>query len=117
MQSSNPYAAPKADVSTSSMEFAPVRVFSWRGRIGRLRYIAYSVGLPLVCIFAGGIIVGAFSLLLHPAIIAPVFIVGYLAAAVMIVLLTIQRAHDFNSSGWWALLLLIPFVNLAFCFI
>ena len=31
--------------------------------------------------------------------------------------LSIRRAHDFHKSGWWALLSLIPLVNLIFVFI
>jgi membrane associated rhomboid family serine protease len=44
-------------------------------------------------------------------------VVGYGAIIVLSALLTIQRAHDFNSSGWLALLVLIPLVNLIFWFI
>ena len=28
--------------------------------------------------------------------------------------ITIRRLHDFNASGWWCLLGLIPFVNIWF---
>lgn len=33
------------------------------------------------------------------------------------VFLTIQRAHDFNTTGWLSILVLIPLVNLIFWFI
>jgi hypothetical protein len=32
-------------------------------------------------------------------------------------MLTIQRSHDFNMSGWFSLLALVPLVNLIFWFI
>ena len=32
-------------------------------------------------------------------------------------LLTIQRAHDMNTTGWLALLCLVPLVNLLFWFV
>lgn len=33
------------------------------------------------------------------------------------VVFAIRRCHDFNASGWWSLLLLIPLANLVFYFI
>jgi uncharacterized membrane protein YhaH (DUF805 family) len=36
---------------------------------------------------------------------------------VVMVMLTIQRAHDFNTTGWIALLAVVPLVNLIFWFI
>jgi membrane associated rhomboid family serine protease len=44
-------------------------------------------------------------------------VVGYAAILVLIVLMTIQRAHDFNTSGWLAILIIVPLVNLIFWFI
>jgi hypothetical protein len=35
----------------------------------------------------------------------------------MQIMLTIQRCHDFNTSGWLSVLALIPFVGLIFYFI
>jgi uncharacterized membrane protein YhaH (DUF805 family) len=32
-------------------------------------------------------------------------------------MLTIQRCHDFNTSGWLALLMVVPLANLIFFFI
>jgi hypothetical protein len=47
-------------------------------------------------------------------------VVGILAALAFIalaIMLTIQRCHDFNASGWWALVGILPVINLVFWFI
>jgi uncharacterized membrane protein YhaH (DUF805 family) len=43
--------------------------------------------------------------------------IGYLFTFIVIFMLTIQRAHDFNTTGWLSLVVLIPLVNLLFWFI
>jgi uncharacterized membrane protein YhaH (DUF805 family) len=112
MATANPYKAPAAAVADASEATEPVRLFAISGRIGRARYIAYTLGLWLLIAFSAGLMaafLGSFG-----AILA---IVLYLGMLVLGIMLTIQRAHDFNSSGWMALLILVPLVNLIFWFI
>ena len=118
MQTRNPYTAPKAEVGGARTDgYGEIKVFSSKGRRGRLRYIAYSTGVPLVIGLLMGGITGAIGATAGPGPALPVIIVAYVAILVIMVMLTIQRAHDFNSSGWLALLLIIPLVNLIFWFI
>lgn len=112
MTSRNPYVAPRAAVTDASEEFQPVRIFAVSGRIGRVRYIAYTIFLPFILMF----IAGAASAFLGDAGIA-VIVVGWIATVVLSFMLTIQRSHDFNMSGWFSLLVLVPLANLAFWFI
>ena len=44
-------------------------------------------------------------------------VVAYIAMIVISIMLTIQRSHDFNMSGWFSLLALVPLVNMIFWFI
>ena len=45
----NPYQRPGAPVADQGTEeFSQVKIFSVAGRIGRVRYIGYSVGMTLV---------------------------------------------------------------------
>jgi uncharacterized membrane protein YhaH (DUF805 family) len=88
----------------------PVTVFSVSGRIGRVRYIAWGFGLMLLILVIGGIL----SAVVSPELGAVFMGVGVVAAGLM---LTIQRCHDFNMSGWLALLYFVPLANLAFWFI
>ena len=111
----NPYGAPKVAVETAA-DTHPVRLFSISGRIGRLRYIAYGVLIYVVLVMLSGIL----SALLVPMGQAGAVIGALLPWAVIIVLsfmLTIQRCHDFNTTGWLSILGLVPLVNLIFWFI
>jgi uncharacterized membrane protein YhaH (DUF805 family) len=112
----NPYQAPQAAISEPAGDTQPVRLFAVSGRIGRLRYVAYSVFLWFVCVVLSGIL----SAILMPISTAAGTLAGLLPLLAMIVLgfmLTIQRCHDFNTSGWLSLLMLVPLVNLVFWFI
>jgi len=108
MASVNPYQAPAAAVADAGEQFGEVRLFAVSGRIGRARYIAYSIGLYvlLTAVAMAGAFLGTAG--------AVVMATAYLGMLVLMFMLTIQRSHDFNASGWMALLMLIPLVNLLF---
>jgi len=108
----NPYRAPRALLDDGREEFQPVKVFAVAGRIGRARYIVYSIGLTMLIMFAAGLV----SAVSGAAGVA-VTIVAWIAALVLSIMLTIQRSHDFNMTGWFSLLALVPLVNLLFWFI
>jgi uncharacterized membrane protein YhaH (DUF805 family) len=112
MTSRNPYVAPRAAVTDAAEEFEPVRIFAVSGRIGRVRYIFYTMAVPFLIMLLAGIA----SALLGPAG-AALTVVAWIAVVVVSITLTIQRSHDFNMSGWFALLWLVPLANLAFWFI
>ena len=112
MTTHNPYVAPRAAVADAAEAVQPVRIFSVSGRIGRVRYILYTMALPMLIMFCAGLVsafAGAAGLALTVA--------GWVAMVVLCVMLTIQRSHDFGMSGWFALLCLVPLANLAFWFI
>src|SRR5688500_14438423 len=108
----NPYVAPRAPVADAPEEFQPVRVLSVSGRIGRVRYLLYTVALPLVLMFC----IGLLAALLGEAGMA-LIIAGWVAVVAVSTMLTIQRSHDFDMTGWFALLGLVPLANVAFWFI
>lgn len=104
----NPYAAPKTVVDDAAEETQPVRIFAVSGRIGRVRYIANLMGLYIlfaIVVFAAATVAG------------PLAALAWIAYVVIVFMLTIQRCHDFNTTGWLALLSLVPLVNLMFWFI
>jgi uncharacterized membrane protein YhaH (DUF805 family) len=105
----NPYAKPNAAVADSAEAYQEVKLFATSGRIGRVRYIAYGVGIYLLFGILGALI----SLAIGGAGMA----IGWVAMLVVGFMLTIQRCHDFNTTGWLSLLLLVPLVNLIFWFI
>ncbi len=126
VQAVNPYAAPAANVLDAvsgderDTEFR-LNLFSAEGRIGRVRYLGYSIGLTLLLYAVGAALIGlAFAVLGEGAgstIAILLAVVGYILLMVIQVLLTIKRAHDFDSSGWMSLLMLVPLANLVFLFI
>ena len=104
----NPYQAPAAALADVIAATEPVRIFAVSGRIGRARYFAYGSALYFLCGLAAMLL-----LQVHP-------VLGLLPYAVMLVhgfMLTIQRCHDFDMSGWLSLLALVPLANLIFLFI
>lgn len=110
----NPYGAPK--VAVDAAETQAVNLFSVSGRIGRLRYVAYGVLLYVVLVVLSGVL----AAVLTPVAPAAAAIGGLLPWALIVILsfmLTIQRCHDFDTSGWLSLLGLVPLVNLIFWFI
>jgi uncharacterized membrane protein YhaH (DUF805 family) len=51
-----------------------------------------------------------------PGVAVAVAALGYIAIVVVQILLTIQRAHDMNVTGWLCLISLIPLAALIFWF-
>ncbi|MGY2189450.1 hypothetical protein D3C87_1168680 [compost metagenome] len=113
----SPYAPPQARVGESLPEFATLKPFGVEGRIGRLRFLAWSMVLSLITIA----VVAVFALvglalvssdstagLIVGGILAFFLCLGFLIVSIMI---SVQRLHDIGWSGWLWLLNLVPFVG------
>jgi uncharacterized membrane protein YhaH (DUF805 family) len=95
---------------------SPAPLLAASARVGRLRYIARGVGLW----FFGMAVIGILAAVLIPVSPTAGGIVVLLAFAGLLALafiLTVQRCHDFDASGWLSLLLLVPLANFAFWFV
>jgi len=114
MQTANPYAPPQAVVAdiadAGDGALQEVHIFAWRGRIGRLRFLAYSMLMYLVVSVLGGV-VGATSM--SPT--AALWLISPVSIGLML-MVAIQRGHDMGYSGWSVLLMLIPLVGLVWVF-
>ena len=100
----------------SAEEYGELKVFSAQGRIGRVRYIGYTFGYT----FLIALVIGMVGALLGGVSAGFAFVVGaagYIAIVVMQILLTIQRSHDMNVTGWLCLISLIPLAALVFWFV
>ncbi len=121
MDATNPYDTPKAEILNETDEYGTIKIFSAKGRIGRLRYIAYTIGITMLFYIAMVLLIGLISAIgsaeTMGLMILPIVSVGVLALFVINILLTIQRCHDFNVSGWLTLILLVPLLPLAFWFV
>jgi uncharacterized membrane protein YhaH (DUF805 family)/Tfp pilus assembly major pilin PilA len=119
MQNRNPYAAPQTNVTRgdSAVEhYGEVKLFSASGRIGRVRYLAYSIGLSIIVLASAGILAGLAALIGGEGAVIAVVAIGYLVMLVIQFLPAIQRSHDMNVTGWLSLIQLVPFGPLVFLF-
>ncbi len=95
-------------------------LFSLRGRIGRVRYLAYCMSSIVIAMLfmalagLGLLLAGPGGRTLYIVVSVLLF---YGLLPIFFTVMTIKRAHDFNMGGWLALLLLVPVINLMFCFI
>ena len=121
METTSPYAPPQTELLGDQETYGTIKVLSAKGRIGRLRYIAYTVGISLVIYLAMAVVTGLAAASLSRELLGVALIVlfglGYGAMVVINILLTVQRCHDFNVTGWLSLILLIPLLPLIFWFI
>jgi uncharacterized membrane protein YhaH (DUF805 family) len=115
MQNRNPYAAPRTNVSRadSAEEYGEIKVFSAQGRIGRVRFIGYTFGVTMLFMIVMAIGAGL-GAMIDPSVTLIVGAVGYIAIIVAQILLTIQRSHDMNVTGWLWLISFIPLAALIF---
>ncbi len=126
MSDNSPYAAPNANLDRGSEELNQPTFFSFSGRIGRLRYLAYSIGGNLVFMVVTGTLVALIAALsdsdpaamADPTAMTPVALIlngiSLIAGTVVTVVFARRRLNDLNRSGWWFLLFLIPIANLLF---
>jgi len=109
---SSPYAPPQANVAESLPQFGELKVFGISGRIGRVRYLGWSMAmllclLPLLLLGVGVIAVA------EPLGILLTVLLG-LAAMVLSLCFGVQRLHDIGWSGWLWLVNFVPFVGSVF---
>ena len=108
----NRFAPPGAvvdDVGFRSGDVQPIKLWPPSGRIGRLRLLAYSVGLYLAFVVVT-IVLGLVAGVGRTNSI-PLFVIETVVYVVFSALLLIQRSHDMNFSGWWSLASIIPLVE------
>ncbi|WP_067064218.1 DUF805 domain-containing protein [Roseateles chitosanitabidus] len=111
-QTFNQYAPPiagVADIRPDDDRVGEVNLFSAKGRIGRLRYLAYSTGAWLVYT----VVVFAVAAVLGTGDAAAVCNVAAFIGLLWFGFLTnIKRCHDMGISGWWSIASVIPLVTL-----
>lgn len=121
----NLYSAPQADLSqepTKDETYEP-QIFSFSGRIGRLRYLAYHLAATILIYMVAGIvtaIVSALSMDSTPnfGLIGVLSIIGFVVFIGTMFTATFtyvkRRLNDLDQSGWWGIMMIIPFLNFFF---
>lgn len=111
----SPYAPPQSEVAPPVAIYGPLKVMTVQGRIGRVRYLGWSMALTLgAC--------AAMFICLALAAVSKTLAIGLGAIAVaafitMNVQISVQRLHDAGWTGWMWLLNLVPFVGSVFPFV
>lgn len=90
------------------------QIFTTEGRLNRAPYIKYSIILLIISFFAvfatsfiAILLTGDASGILGNILAAAVSLPCYAGS----IMLSIRRLHDLNRTGWLALLMIIPVVN------
>lgn len=108
----SPYAPPRAEVSAQSPRYSTLKVFSVQGRIGRARYLAWTLVMSVALIMAGFVCLLIMSVdLTIGGLLAALLAAAFICVNVQ---MGVQRAHDAGWSGWVLLLNLVPFVSSIF---
>lgn len=113
MDTQNVYQAPQGQLVEDNQTYEP-KIFSTQGRIGRLRYLAYSAGVSFAIAFIGMFFVGLLAALIQSQLAALAAIPIYIAAFASSLIFCKRRLNDLDRTGWLALLMLVPFVNIIF---
>lgn len=117
----NPYQSPVAGTAeVEALEPYEPKIFSFSGRIGRLRYFAYSGIYSLIFyffLFALMMALGGFAGSgMEGAGVGMMGGMGvlYIAFIVGVVALIRRRLHDLGKTAWMGLIMLVPLLNLFF---
>lgn len=107
-----PYTPPRANIDAHAGQVGELKVTSFKGRIGRMRYLAWS----LVLMFAFAVVIAALSAVtLLSETLGGILIIGAsIGMLVISVQIGVQRLHDMGWTGWLWLLNLVPIVNSVF---
>ncbi|MGE4405443.1 DUF805 domain-containing protein [Pseudomonas sp.] len=108
----SPYAPPSASIGEALPTYGELRPLSVNGRIGRLRYLAWS----LVVMAAAMGLFGIAAIVMAISSTAGLICMGLIGIGLLVVSVQIgvQRLHDFGWSGWLILLNLVPVVGSLF---
>ena len=119
----NPYAAPQAELGLAPEPAGTPRLPAWNGRIGRLQFMAYcllGVAATALYVVLGVVLLEVLGMLmdehgaLRPRATQGLNVSTLLLFGLAIVTAVRRRLHDFDVSGWWTLLLLLPLFQFVF---
>ena len=113
----NPYQAPSSDVNNMSTDSSyDPKVFSVKGRIGRLRYLAYNLLGFLAYLPAIAILAMTFSTngpgSTFGVVTTVITGISYLLAFIWMIIVSIRRFNDINMTGWLSITMFVPVINL-----
>ncbi|MFK5950732.1 MAG: DUF805 domain-containing protein [Methylococcales bacterium] len=119
--SNNPYESPQTTAGINQLESYKPEIFSAKGRIGRLRYLAYSMIYNFLIMFFLGILMAIMIPMLNNSdtgeaspMMTLVMVLMYLPVFYIFFIVARRRLHDLDRTGWLSLLMLVPLINVIF---
>lgn len=111
----NQFAPPRAHVADApaATAVAELKLFSAQGRIGRLRYLAYSTVASMIYSVLLSVL---FALFAGSEMLTVATWLAVIAVLWFSVITGIKRCHDINISGWWSATLIVPVITLVWMF-
>lgn len=115
----NPYTAPLAGLELPFEPAGATRLFAWNSRIGRARFVAYSLAGPAFAILYIAVVRAvewSLEMQMSPGSLAGLAHIAIVLLVPMLALVnaTRRRLHDFDVSAWWSLFLLFPIFQFVF---
>ena len=108
----SPYASPLAMVAENDDEVGELNIWGVNGRIGRMRYVAWSMVYTLALLPVMLICALAFNISTWlGGLLAVVVFIGAMIVGIQI---SVKRLHDIGWSGWLLLIALVPLVGSIF---
>jgi uncharacterized membrane protein YhaH (DUF805 family) len=84
----------------------PLMGFGFSGRVSRLTYVTAILLTWIALLWLG------MSALTRPGVFTIVFFVlGLIFTTVWSIRVTVLRLHDFNATGWWAMMFIVPYIG------
>lgn len=115
MSAINPYDTPQSTVADAgSDEFGDVGLFALGSRIGRVRYLGYSMAISLmvwVVFTVFGLVTALTQSQTAAAVLGILIFLLAIPISIFGIILMVRRIHDFDNSGWLALLMFVPVAN------
>lgn len=125
---SSPYRTPQSEVTDPTSTYCELKLLSPNGRIGRLRYITYSIAITLALYgvgFLGMMLMGMLGFFEGSsggsdmqALIGMIAFMGLFILMIPAIILSfffiIRRLHDMNLPGLLCLLLFVPIIGTIF---
>ncbi|MBV8634010.1 MAG: DUF805 domain-containing protein [Burkholderiaceae bacterium] len=115
-----PYAPPTASLEDVAQDSYEPKLFALDGRIGRVRFLAYSslamllaFCLSLVCVMITNTQSSGFD---KWTVFDLINVVPYIATATVPLIYARRRLHDIGVSGWRSLLLFVPILGIGVFF-
>ena len=111
----SPYSPPRSSMTHEWPAEGELNVFTVQGRIGRLRYLAWTMVLTFVAMLLAALCFGVLSVsLIAGGLLGTVLVVAMVVVSIQ---MGAQRLHDAGWSAWLLLLNLVPVIGGLFPFL